>query len=257
MPEIGHVTIAAGGQGSRMREYMNSTRRYPISYPKHLLPTGAGETLLGRLVDQASEQPIPTKPTINVNPENQDHITKAIGDAANYDSENFVFSLDAFYYRVRREDAQGIGAFVLCCAGDVYTKFSWEQMIEAHQRSGAAISALVKKAEADTQAAQFDVDPQTGRITQLRRPDLSPSGSYTNIGMCIIEPTPGILSVLHDTLPEDPRDCSDGDHVFVEMVRRGLAGIVDCGDAYSTNINTPREYEGLLARTATEAALAD
>ena len=256
-PEVGPVTVVAGGRGSRMRDFIDCTRQYAPGYPKHLLPTGSGETLLGRIVRQASESPLERKPTINVSAENGEHITSAIGENAHYDFERFVFSMDPFYYRLRREASQNIGSFVLGCAGDIYSEFTWERMVGAHRESGADMSLLVQKTENDTQAALFDVESQTGRITNVSRPELSPAGSYTNVGVYVIEPTAAILSVLKDMLPEDPRDCVGDDRIFKEFVRRELVGIVEFEDCFSTNINTPREYQNLLAHTATVSVLAE
>jgi NDP-sugar pyrophosphorylase family protein len=224
---------------------MSSQLGYPPNYPKHLLQTGDGQTLLGRITDQAMQPPLHQRPVICTNPDNADHIKSAIGDKAIYDDAQYMFSMDPMYYALRRRASEGIGGAVLGCAGDVYSEFTWAEMLTAHHASGADMSLLVQKPEQGVKAAVFDVDPQSSRITALSRPAVSPEGAVTNVGAYVIEPTDTIMSILERMLATDARDSHDDDRIFQTFVQHGVVGAIEMPDRFHTNVNTEHQYHQL------------
>lgn len=241
------VIITAAGEGSRIRDYMSQDLSLPDDYPKHLLPTGGlnGETLLGRIIRQASIDPISKPPVVNVSEANLQHMSihPDIADVE-FDTEQFKFSLDPIYYRLRR-----MGGRVLGCAGDFYSDFCWDTFIKKHEASGAAMSVLVNKAAGPVEAAVFDVDPLNDRVTSLKRPKCSGERDYTNIGAYVIDPTEEVVDILDKFLPDNPEDTHDTDTIFVEIMAAGLVGSVIVPGAHF-NINTPKEFEALQAHTS-------
>jgi len=247
------VMITAAGEGSRIRDFMSQDLSLPSDFPKHLLPTGGpnGETLLGRIIRQASIDPISKPPIINVTETNRQHM-RVHPDIANvvYDTEQFKFSLDPIYYRLRR-----MGGRVLGCAGDFYSDFSWDTFIKQHEANGSAMSVLVNKAAGPVEAAVFDVDPLTNRVTGLKRPKCSGERDYTNVGAYVIDPTDELIDILERFLPANPRETHDTDTVFIEIMNAGLVGSVLLAGAHF-NINTPKEFEALQAHTSSVGARA-
>lgn len=259
MPELSPVVITAAGEGSRISQYMVGDLGLPPDYPKHLLQTGTeDETLLGRIVNQATGHPLDQPPIVGVNEKNAPFIRSALeGMPVVYDETSYVFSMDRIYYRLAKVSA-ATGALTLGCAGDFYSDFTWQEMLDQHRQSGAAMSLLVQRSPEEVRAAVFNVDDQTGRITSVERPEVSQPGSYTNVGVYVIGPTDDVLRIMHDLLPDDPRDCKDDDSIFKAIVAAGLAGAVEIPGCYSINVNTPREYQQLLDHTSQiQDALAD
>jgi NDP-sugar pyrophosphorylase family protein len=249
-PEVakhGPVIISAGGEGSRIRGFMTQELGLPEDFPKPLLPTGGpdNETLIGRIIRQASTESLVSPPIVSVTERNMAHMVAHpdIPDVV-YDTSSYVFALDPMYYRLRRT-----GARVLGCASDFYSDFSWEDFIEQHEEKGAAMSVLVSRSDEPVQAAVFDVDPITQRITSLRRPQTSSSQDYTNVGAYILDPTPEMLDVLDRRLPANTADSQANDVIFLEIMRCGLATSVEWEGTH-VNVNTPSEYQALLRHTA-------
>lgn len=244
--ETNSVIITAGGEGSRIRGFMTEELGLPPDYPKHLLPTGdpSGETLIGRIIRQAEQVPSPELPVVNAREVGVRYM-QAHPDisAVEFDLEHFRFSMDPIYYRLRRT-----GKRVLGCAGDFYSEFSWADLITQHEASGAAMSLLVNKTSGPVEAAVFDVDPLTNRITGLRRPAQSMAGDYTNVGAYIMDPTDEVFKILDAHLPDDPADAYIDDTIFSYLLRAGLAGAVHLEGKHA-NINTPNEYLDLQAYT--------
>lgn len=244
--DLPSVTVTAAGEGSRIREYMTQALGMPGDYPKHLLPTGApdDETLIGRIIRQASTDGFAEAPVINTTPTTMEYMMRHsdVGEVT-YDTERFVFSMDPLYYRLRRT-----GRRVLGCAGDFYSDFEWSDFVEKHEKSGAAMSLLVNRTTTPVMAAVFDIDSQSGRVVGLRRPDRSPEGAVTNVGAYVIDANQDVLDVMDRYLPRHPQDAHADDTVFSHLMEAGLVGAIEIGQNHY-NINTAQEYEALCSFT--------
>lgn len=241
----GPVIISAAGESSRLRGFISGELGLPDDYPKLLLPTGGpdNETLLGRIIRQATIDD--QLPILSVTETNMRHML-AHPDipAVEYTTEIPKPSLSAMYYRLRRT-----GERVLSCAGDFYSDFSWEEFISHHDESGAAMTLLVHRSTQPVEAAVFDIDPTNNQIVDLRRPPYSAVGDYTNIGAYVIDPVDEIHDVLDEYLPVNPQEVLETDAIFLQIMRRGLAGCMIVEGA-NFNVNTPSEYQALLRHTA-------
>lgn len=239
--------IAAAGEGSRLREFMRTELDLPDDYPKHLLPTGnpGGETLLGRIVRQTSGDNFSDVPIVNTTTHAAHYILTHpdIAPTPRIDTERFVFSMDPFYYRVRRT-----GERVIACVGDFYSDINWQEFTRQHEESSAAVSLITHRASTPVQAAVFDIDTQTSRVTAIRRPTAGGQGEYCNVGAYIFDPVDALLAVFEQHLAEDPRDARADDSVFAGLIHAGLVGAVRLEGSHF-NINTPREYQALLDHT--------
>lgn len=243
MTDTGPVIVTAAGESSRIRSMMND-RGFPGDYPKHLLPTGGpgGETLLGRILRQASALPNSQLPIVYVTETSLAYMQAHpdIGPAK-YRTEKFGFSMDPIYYQLRRT-----GSRVLGCAGDFYSDFSWSSFLAEHEQSNQPVSVLAGNACGSEDAAIFEISNQ-GVVTGFSRPTISGPDDYRNIGAYIIDYDSKVSAVMDELLPENPALAPDGDAVFCRMVSLGLVGAVTSVGTQHYNINVAAEYEIMLS----------
>lgn len=230
-----HITISAAGQGSRIRNAMDEMG-YPKDMPKSLLPTGTGETLLGRIVRQASEM---GHVMVYVN---YDHI-RTIGEHEDMSPDisllinrNIYSALGPIYLDLLRT-----GKRSLMAAGDFWADFNWSDFLRFHESHNKPVSILVGPSVPTNEGAKFNV-ADDGTVTSWERVDKTTSDDLINIGAYIIDPEKAVLETVR-TLHEKKNHKEDPFNDA--MIKAGLmAAYVLKDTAY--NVNNIDVYKALL-----------
>ena len=249
MKSPGPVLVCAGGASTRIREMLDA-EGLPPDYPKHLLPTGGPdhETLLGRIVKQASQAPINQPPIIYAAPQTVGYMQRdpSVGPAT-FSTEAFNFSVDPLYYRLRK-----YGQRVLGCAGDFYSDFTWAGFISEHDRRETPMSVLAGPSAGSPNAAIYEVED--GVVTNFYRPEGgSDPTALKNIGAYIIDPDPRVMAVLDELLPVNPAESLPDDTIFNRLVMDGLVGAITNVGSNHFNVNSVAEYQDMLQRLSEPA----
>lgn len=238
---MSRVDIAAGGYGTRIREFMVEVGHEP-DFPKHLLPTGGpeGETLLGRIVRQSFDAPMVDDVIIHANSRNARYIKSHpdVDPRANVITGNYGRSLDPFFGQLVEAEERVLG-----CAGDFYADFSWQELLTWHDAHSFAVSFVVGHSSALDSGAIFDV-AENGRIERLRRAEPN-QNELINVGIYVIDPTKLVI----DAATRHMNDTGMTDETIVsELIDLGIAGAYALeGTPY--NVNTVSTYQALLDHT--------
>lgn len=235
MTERPTVHIAAGGNGTRIRNGME-TMGFPAEFPKHLLPTGDGETLLGRIVRQATEI---GHPEIYANYDN----VQAIGEQLNRlnPEQDVTLSiawncngpLGPLVHAINRSKQQ-----TLSCAGDFWADFSWGDFRAFHDSQPTPVSILVGPSVPTREGAVFRVE-DNGVVASWERTGQTTGEDLINIGAYIVDPEKLVLQKLNALThhKEDPFNTT--------MIEAGLmSAYVLYSRAY--NVNNPEVYAELV-----------
>lgn len=240
MAERPTIHIAAGGSGTRIREGMNYLGFAP-GFPKHLLPTGSGETLLGRIVRQTLEI---GHPAVYANYDNVRHI----GESDDIDpsislliARNCNGPLSPLVHDITRTNQQ-----TYACAGDFWANFKWSEFADYHQSHDRPVTILVGPSVPTYEGARFNIGDD-GAVDSWERVERTTSSDLINIGAYIVDPEKLVMKKLRELTwhKEDPFNDA--------MIGSGLmqAYVLD-QPAY--NVNNPEVYAALVQNTAAPAA---
>jgi NDP-sugar pyrophosphorylase family protein len=237
MAERPTIHIAAGGNGTRIREGMDYMGFAP-GFPKHLLPTGNGETLLGRIVRQTMEI---GHPAIYANYDNVRHI----GECEDIDTAatklmiatNCNGPLSPMVHDIMRTKRT-----TYSCAGDFWADFKWGDFADFHENSDKPVTILVGPSVPTYEGARFNV-ADDGTVQSWERVDRTTEADLINIGAYIVDPEKLVLKKLRELSwhKEDPFNDT--------MIEGGLmqAYVLDSA-AY--NVNNPEVYASLVQASA-------
>lgn len=236
------VHIAAGGKGTRIQEVLQSPG-FPHGIPKQLLPTGSGETLLGRIVRQIH----------------------TIGHAAIHTSyqharligENVDVHLDADLL-IDRHPQGPLGPLVrnlqltdrqaLSCAGDFWADFKWKDFLAFHEGHDTPVSILVARSVPTTEGARFDVGSD-GVVTAWERVSRTTEEDLINIGAYIVDPEKLVLKKFRELGGQPVEQPFKEDHVNTAMIAgRLMSAYVLDGVAF--NVNNPLVYTAMFQYTS-------
>lgn len=240
MAERPTIHIAVGGKGTRIREGMNGWG-FPAGFPKQLLPTGSGETLLGRIVRQTME----------------------IGHAAIYASYDNVRAIGEsedihpdVSLSIARNSNGPLGPMVkdimrtrertFSCAGDFWANFKWGDFLDFHEQQDTPVSILVAPSVPTFEGARFNVGDD-GIVSGWERVDRTTPEDLINIGAYIVDPEKLVMKKLRELSwhKEDPFNDT--------MIADGLmSAYVLEHTAY--NVNNPQVYADLVRNTSPQTA---
>lgn len=233
------VQIAAAGCGSRLRPYMDELG-YEPNYPKHLLPTGgaAGETFLGRIVQQILPVTTADRITMHVNMDNLQMIGNHydIPGAVNYDTTPYNHSLDMFFERLLETKQRVIG-----CAGDYYAEDDISALLSHHEKSGLPVTALAGYSVSADCGVTYGLSGN--KVTSIRRLDRTASSEPLNIGAYVFEPDNFVMRVIR-THRRNTAEAPTDDRIFEAFVRQGLLGAF-VTEKPTFNVNTPETYNAM------------
>lgn len=233
-----HITISAAGQGSRIRKAMDGMG-FPSNMPKSLLPTGNGETLLGRITRQAMEVGH-VKLYVNY-----DHV-RTIGESSDMPADisllinrNIYGPLGPIYL-----DLQYTGRRCFMAAGDFWADFRWSEFIAFHERHDKPVSILVGPSVPTTEGARFNV-ASDGTVTSWERREKTTESDLINIGAYIIDPEKAVIRNIAKLDSHDHKE----DPFNNLMINDGLMAAYVLKDT-AFNVNNGEVYKKLLAYTA-------
>lgn len=232
MPERNpRITISAAGQASRIRSWMDEAG-YPEGTPKSALMTGAGESLLGRIVRQA--MPIghvaivgnykTIEPLAKI-----DDLPRDVSVELN---RNITGPLGPIYL-----DALRTGRQSYMSAGDYWAEMDWEDMLAFHNSHDNPATIMVAPSIPVPGGARFDV-AEDGAVRKWERVEYTSSADLINIGAYIIDgDNPEIMGIVEKlnstTHKEDPfNDATIGAGILSAYVLSEKAFNVNNGEIY-------------------------
>lgn len=232
-----HITISAAGQGSRIREAMNEMG-FPQDMPKSLLPTGAGETLLGRITRQAQEV---GHVMLYVN---YDHV-RTIGESPDMPSDisllinrNVYGPLGPIYLDLFRTKQRCFMA-----AGDFWADFKWSEFIQFHESHDKPVSILVGPSISAKEGARFHV-ADDGTVLSWERVERTTEDDLINIGAYIIDPEKAVLKKIAALQPKNHKEDPFNDSMIADGL---MAAYVLKNKAF--NVNNEEVYKALVEHT--------
>ncbi len=241
------VDIAAAGEGSRLRPFMDESG-HPPDYPKHLLLTGVStETLAGRIVQQCLDGGL--APRLYVNHDNAAHFASHPDIQGN--AELSVAQPDTAFGPFMRR-LVGAQQRTLGAAGDHFADgFKWADFLAHHERSRYPVTFAVSTPPRPREkGAVFDID-QAGGITRFYRPDITTATDSINVGLYIFDPDTEVLTTLADIgiTPESLETpiTVTPEQIVTSLIRNGLVGAYRIVNAF--NINDQDAYADLRAYT--------
>lgn len=247
---VNNVHIAAAGYGTRMQEHM-ATMDLP-DLPKHLLRTGnpEGETLLGRVIQQALGASTVDLPVVYANPENAGMFAKHphVRPFAEVRVKDFGETFKNNSFSAYIDNLLLTGRRTLGCAGDYYTETTWTDFVAAHDESPYPVTFLVAEALTDEGGAVFDL-AEDGKIERFIRKEVVSKGELINIGMYVFDPHELVLRSIEGLVQEYRQNKANlrEDIVAYNLISASLVGAVVVSDSF--NINTLNTYEALLEHT--------
>lgn len=175
-----HITISAAGKATRIRDWMYSAG-LDEGTPKSALPTGAGETLLGRIVRQAMQvgdvQIFGNYDTMRGLGECPD-LPRDVSLVVN---RNITGPLGPIYLDALRTRKQSYMA-----AGDFWAEFSWLKFIDFHNSHSNPASILVAPSVPTKSGARFNV-ANNGSVLSWERVEHTRASDLINIGGYVLD----------------------------------------------------------------------
>ncbi len=254
MTEVG-IEIAAAGKSNRMREYITDLG-YPDGFPKFLLPTGGPnhETLLGRVLRQAIDTPVPGPINIHTTPENDAYIQREPDVAMYIDGEEVRTtyvehgnSFRPFLPKLLKDRVPVLGS-----SGDFYADFSWADVLDAHAASSFPVTFVVGQTIEVDRGAIFEV-ADSGQVTGFERTERTRSSDLLNVGIYVFEPTKPVINALSTLVTE--RHMAKEEDIVTKLVNNGLMGAYVL-DSTPYNVNSEETYKALLSHTNAEVSAA-
>lgn len=247
-PVSSSLHIAAGGNGLRAREGMLEMGFSP-DLPKHLLPTGGpdGETLLGRIVQQALEAPTTEPITLYANSTNREifEAHPQVGPYVHTVVEHFDNSLGPFYNNTLSKKERTLG-----CAGDFYADFTWDELLDEHESASFPVTFMVGHSVEIERGAVFEVEDD-GKITGLRREGRSDASALINVGVYVFDPQRDVMNIIASLIRQatSRNERLAEDVVVNALIEAGLAGAYVL-PKMPFNVNTGQTYQALLKHVA-------
>lgn len=235
-----HITISAAGQATRIRDWINQAG-FPEGMPKSALVTGAGESLLGRIVRQAM-------PMGHVAIYGNYDTMRGLGEVPDLPRDvdlvvnrNITGPLGPIYLDALRTRQQSYMA-----AGDFWAEFSWTDFRDFHNAHDKPVSILVAPSVPAKEGAKFNVEDD-GTVKSWERVDQTTGTDLINIGAYIIDGQDAealaIVRALNSkTHKEDPLNDI--------MIERGMLAAYAL-DTMAFNVNSGPIYEALVDHSAT------
>jgi NDP-sugar pyrophosphorylase family protein len=185
------ITISAAGKGERMRPDLLELG-LPEDLPKPLMPTGAGETLIGRIVRQAMEiahvEVYANYDTIRPIGESPD----LPQDVSLLVNRNITGPLGPLYLDLERSKDQSLMA-----AGDFWADFKWGDFLDFHNAQDTPVSIMVGRSIPTTGGARFNVgDDNT--VKSWERVDRTTDCDLINIGAYIVDPEKLVMRKIRE-----------------------------------------------------------
>lgn len=234
MKRNNHITVSAAGQGSRIRDAMNGLG-FPLEMPKSLLPTGQGETLLGRIIRQAS---VVGHVLLYVN---YDH-ARMIGESSDIPNDisllinrNIYGPLGPIYldlFRTRKR--------CMMAAGDFWANLDWTKFLEFHDSHNMPISIVVGRSSPTNDGAKFIINGDF-RVKSWERVPETTEHDLINIGAYIIDPTNEVIEKLQGLDITDHKEDSFNN----AMIPEGLMAAYVLEEP-SFNVNNIDVYNAML-----------
>jgi NDP-sugar pyrophosphorylase family protein len=229
------ITISAAGKGERMRQDIKELG-FPEDTPKPLLPTGTGETLIGRIARQAMEiahvEVYANYDTIRPIGESPD----LPGDVSLLVNRNIYGPLGPLYLDIFRTQEQSLMA-----AGDFWANFKWGEFLDFHNKQETPVSILVAPSVPTTGGARFKVDDD-GVVGAWERVDRTTSEDLINIGAYIVDPEKLVMKKIREltTHKEDP---------FNDIMIAGGLMSAYVLDEPAYNVNNAEIYRAMIEHT--------
>jgi NDP-sugar pyrophosphorylase family protein len=229
------ITISAAGKGERMRQSIKELG-FPEDTPKPLLPTGSGETLIGRIARQAMEiahvevyANYDTIRPIGESPDMPQDVSLLV-------NRNIYGPLGPLYldlFRIREQS--------LMAAGDFWANFKWSEFLDFHNNQETPVSILVAPSVPTAEGARFKVRDD-GVVDAWERVDRTTSEDLINIGAYIVDPEKLVLKKINEltTHKEDPFNDT--------MIASGLMSAYAL-DEPAYNVNNAEIYRAMIEHT--------
>jgi hypothetical protein len=169
------IHVSAAGNGLRLKEAVIGMG-YDEDFPKHLLPIGRGQTLLGHIIKQALQM---GAPVIYANQSNRPYFQSSASVPANVAVclTPGVTPLSPVIEHVRVTRTRGYAQ-----AGDTWSGLNWQAFAAFHEKHDLPVSMAVGPYPLASEGTRLAVD-STGRIisatsvTRTKPADLSPAGA--------------------------------------------------------------------------------
>lgn len=235
-----HITVSAAGKATRISDWMYSTG-YAEGTPKSALPTGAGETLLGRVVRQAM-------PIGRVAVYGNYSTMRGLGEVPDLPRDidlvvnrNIIGPLGPIYLDALRTGRQSYMA-----AADFWAELDWKEFVAFHNDHDRPASILVAPSVPAKEGARFQVAAD-GAVKSWERVAETKASDLINIGAYIIDgDRPEIMDIVSDlnatTHKEDPFNSA--------AIEKGLLGAYVL-DSLAFNVNNQHIYRAMLEHTST------
>lgn len=236
-----HVTISAAGQATRIRSWMHEAG-FAEGTPKSALPTGAGESLIGRITRQAM-------PLGRVAIYGNYDTVRGIGEVPDLPRDidllvnrNVIGPLGPIYLDALRTEKQSYMG-----AADFWADFSWEEFRDFHNAHSKPVSILVAPSVAAKGGARFNLTDD-GTVENWERVEETTANDLINIGAYIIDgQNPDINQILRElnrtTHKEDPFN-------DVMIAKGAMAAFIANGKAF--NANNGEVYEAMREYSASQ-----
>lgn len=231
------ITISAAGQGERMRASI-AELGFPEDTPKPTLPTGASESLVGRVARQAMQlgnvelyANYDTIRPIGEHPDTPQDIQLLI-------NRNIYGPLGPLYL-----DAQRSGDQSMMAAGDFWAEFSWADFLAFHDSQPTPVTILVAPSVPTYEGARFLVQDD-GVVTDWERRARTHEKDLINIGAYIIDPEPAVMQIIAsmESHKEDPFNDA--------AIAAGMMSAYVL-DQPAFNVNNAEIYRAMVAYSAT------
>lgn len=234
------ITISAAGKATRIKDWMHRAG-YEEGTPKSALPTGAGETLLGRVVRQAM-------PVGRVAVYGNYDTMRGLGETPDLPRDidlvvnrNIIGPLGPLYLDALRTGHQSYMA-----AADFWAELDWSEFIRFHNEHDRPASILVARSVAAKEGAKFDVAGD-GTVRSWERVDETKASDLINIGAYIIDGgNPDVMSIVTElnakTHKEDPFNSA--------AIEQGLLGAFVL-DTLAFNVNNEGIYRAMVDHSRT------
>ncbi|RWZ78921.1 MAG: hypothetical protein EOT05_04235 [Candidatus Microsaccharimonas sossegonensis] len=237
-----HVTISAAGQATRIRSWMHEAG-FAEGTPKSALPTGAGESLIGRITRQAM-------PLGRVAIYGNYDTVRGIGEVPDLPRDidllvnrNVIGPLGPIYLDALRTEKQSYMA-----AADFWADFSWEEFRDFHNEHGKPVSILVAPSVAAKSGARFNLADDGATVENWERVDETTEDDLINIGAYIID---GQSTDINQILRELNRTTHKEDPFNDVMIAKGaMAAFIANGKAF--NANNGDVYEAMREYSASK-----